>query len=217
MRKILILFLLSFSFVVTAQTKIGFRGGMNFSNFIYYPQYSGDNKGTGTLLTRINAGLQLEIPLNDNDNWFIYTLPYYSGKGNRVRVKRPIQPFDTMVTKLNYLDLPINIGYKFNEGGTNRLMIGAGIFTAYGFKGKHITHMSSQLTKINLHRKDSWYKRIDLGFNIMAAYEITNRYGIRIDYSRSIFDISRHQWKETNNTFGFSLFWYLKNKKEPSE
>lgn len=214
MRIAFVLFLLSVSLVVTAQTKIGVRGGLNFSNFIYFPEYSGDKKGTGTLLTRLNAGFQLEIPLNDNDNWFVYSGPYYSGKGNRDRYKRPIQPFDTMVTKLNYLELPISIGYKFNEGGANRLIAGAGIFTAYGFKGKHITYMSTQLPKINLHKKDSWYKRIDLGFNILATYEINSQYGIRLDYSRSIFDISRHQWKETNNTFGFSFFWYLKNKKE---
>jgi hypothetical protein len=211
MRKLFLFLFLSISFFTTAQSKIGLRGGMNFSQFVFRPEYSGDKKGAGTLLTRLNAGLQIEISLNDDDNWFIYTGPYYSGKGNRYRATRPIS-FDTMVTKLNYIELPVSIGYKFNEANANRFISGAGIFVGYGFKGKHITHRSTQPPKINLHKKDSRYKRIDAGFNIMAAYEINNQYGIRLDYSRSLFDISRHKWKETNNTFGFSFFWYLSNK-----
>lgn len=196
------------------QTKIGLRGGLNFSNFLNSPQYPGDNKYTGTLLTRINAGLQIEIPLNDNDNWFLYTAPYYAGKGNRIRNRHRVPNFDTITTYLNYIELPVSIGYKFFEGNNKRLIAGAGVFAGYGFNGKVLYYNDPEHTIRNLHKPDNSYKRVDAGFNIIAALEIDSRFGIRLDYSRSLFDISLYQWKEYNNTFGFSFFWHLNNKKE---
>jgi len=196
------------------QTKLGLRGGLNFSNFLNSPQYPGDNKYTGTLLTRINAGLQIEIPLNDDDNWFLYSGPYYAGKGNRVRSRYRVPNFDTITTYLNYIELPVSVGYKFFEGNNKRLIAGAGVFASYGFTGKVLYYNDPEHTIRNLHKPDNIYKRVDAGFNIITALEIDNRFGIRLDYSRSLFDISRYQWKEYNNSFGFSFFWYLNNKKE---
>ena len=196
------------------QTKIGLRGGLNFSNFLNSPQYPEDNKYTGTVLTRINAGLQIEIPLNGDDDWFLYTGPYYAGKGNRIRSRNLVPNFDTITTYLNYIELPVSIGYKFFEGNNKRLIAGAGVFAGYGFTGKVLYYNDPEHTIRNLHKPDNRYKSVDAGFNIVTALEIDKRFGIRLDYSRSLFDISRYKWKQYNNSFGFSFFWYLNNKKE---
>lgn len=216
MRKLIFVTLLLISFDSFAQTRVGLRGGLNFSNFITGPQSPGDKSYSGTLLTRINAGLQIEIPLNDDDNWFLYTGPYYAGKGNRVR-NYWVPNFDTIVTRLNYIELPVSVVYKFFEGNNKRLVAGAGIFSGYGFGGKVLYYNDPEHTIKNLHKPDKRYKRFDAGFNIITALEIDNRFGIRLDYSRSLFDISRYKWKEHNNTFGFSFFWYLNSKKEENE
>jgi hypothetical protein len=219
MKRSLVFILLVSSLSVNSQVRIGLRGGINFAKFVYRPQYSDEKKSSGTYLPRLNVGLLFEIPLNNNDNWFIYTGPYYAGKGNRVRARYRANPFDTIVTYLNYIELPLSVGYKFPAGNSNRLVAVAGPYIAYGFGGKVVYHNSPDRTRQNLHRNDGWYKRIDIGFAVNAMYEIKKRFGMRFDYSRSIVDISKpfYQWKENNNVFDFSLFWYLSKRKEAAE
>jgi hypothetical protein len=214
MKKLLIIILFLSPFLITAQTTIGLRGGINLANFIYRPEYPGDTKGAGTLLFRFNAGLQMEIPLNDDDNWFLYTGPFYNGKGNRVRAKYRTPHFDTIITYLNYIELPITAGYKFYSENNSRITAAAGLYAAYGFKGRVEYNGSPERTKYNLHQKDSYYKRFDFGFSVSGIYEYKEKTGIRFDYSRSIPDISRNKWKETNNVFSLSVFWYLTLKKQ---
>lgn len=214
MRKLLIIVLSYFPLITIAQVKTGVRGGINLAQFVYRPAYDGDTKGKGSLLFRFNAGLQLEVPLNDEDNWFLYTGPFYSGKGNRIRAKHRTPVFDTITTYLNYVKLPVLAAYKFYTGKNNRLVAAAGPYIAYGFKGKQITANSPGRNKRNLHRSDSYYKRLDWGFAVSGMMEHNNKIGIRFDYTRSIADISRNKWKYTNNVFGFSLFWYLSKKEK---
>lgn len=213
MRKLLFITLSIFPLLTIAQTRIGTRGGINLANFIYRPVYTGDTKGSGALLFRFNAGTQIEIPLNDKDKWFLYTGPFYSGKGNRVRAKYREPAFDTSVTYLNYIELPLLVGYKFETEGKNRLAAAAGPYVAYGFNGRVEYHNSPDRTKRNLHRSDGYYKRIDIGFSVSGMLEHKEKFGLRFDYSRSIPDISRNKWKQTNNVFGLSFFWYLSEKK----
>jgi hypothetical protein len=214
MRKLIIIILSLFPILTIAQVRTGVRGGINLTNFVYRPAYQGDTKGAGALLFRFNAGLQLEIPLNDEDNWFLYTGPYYNGKGNRVRVKYRTPHFDTIVTYLNYIELPLTVGYKIRSVSNSRITAGAGIYAAYGFKGRVEYHGSPERTKYNLHQKDSYYKRLDFGFSVSGIYEYKEKTGIRFDYSRSIPDISRNKWKEANNVFSFTFFWYLPSKEK---
>jgi Outer membrane protein beta-barrel domain len=217
MKKLFTIFLLYLSSSGITQTKIGIRGGMNLSNFIYRPQYSGDSKGEGSYLPRLNAGLLIEIPLSDDNDWFINTGPYYAGKGSGTGRKLFSTKNDTIRTYLNYLELPVSIQYKFSEGSRNRFLAGAGIYASYGFKGKTIYRNDPDRTERNLHRKENPYKRIEAGFSVNSMYEVNERWGIRLDFSRSLFDISRYQWKYNNNVFGFSFFWYLKNKKSEED
>jgi len=212
LKKLFIILLSLLPILTIAQIRTGFRGGMNLANFVYRPSADWERKGTGALMFRFNAGLQLEIPLNDDDNWFLYTGPYYNGKGNRVRAKYRTPHFDTIITSLNYIELPLTVGYKIHSENNSRIFAGAGIYTAYGFKGRVEYHGSPERTKFNLHRKDSYYKRFDFGFSVSGMYEYKEKTGIRFDYSRSIPDISRNKWKETNNVFSLSFFWYLPGK-----
>jgi hypothetical protein len=209
MKKLIILVVLSFPFHAFTQVKVGIRGGMNFANFIERPAYPEDKKYSGSYLTRINAELILELPLNDNNNWFINTGLGYSGKGNRNRGMNNQLAFDTVITYLNYIELPVTISYKFSEGNDNRFILAGGPYAAYGFKGKVEYYKDPDRTEINLHHKNGIYKRMDVGFIVNASYEIKAKWGIQLAYSRSLFDISRNEWKENNNVFGFSLFWYI--------
>lgn len=216
MRNLLLAIFLFLPFAGKTQIKVGVRAGVNLANIVTRPYYNDEKKYSGTYLLRPDAGLMIQIPLNDNDNWFLYSGPFYSGKGNRVRARYRTPVFDTIVTYLNYIELPLLAGFKFNREQNNRLVAAAGPYAAYGFGGKVVYHNSPDRTRRNLHRSDGWYKRIDIGFTINAMYEIKKRFGMRFDYSKSIIDISRpyYQWKENNNVFSFSFFWYLPVKRK---
>ena len=214
MRKLLIGFLLFIPFFARAQVKIGPRGGINLSNFIYRLQYSGDNKGSDPYLLRFNAGVGIEIPLNEDDNWFLYTGPYYSGKGSGSGRKFFSSKQDTIRTYLNYIELPISVGYKFSERNGNRFIASAGFYAAYGFNGKIYWKGGRPETEKHLHRKEEEkYRRFEGGINFIAMYEIKSKWGVRLDYSRSIFNIHWPDDKQKNAVFGFSFFWYLNKRK----
>jgi hypothetical protein len=217
MRRPFTIFFLFLSFITPAQVKFGIKGGMNLSSFIFKQKYSGYTKASGDYIPRLNAGMMIEIPLNDKDNWFLYTGPYYSGKGTKYGRTFPLTKNDSITIHLNYIELPFSFGYKFSEGNENRIITQAGVYAAYGFKGVILYKNDPVHTKRNVHRKDNYYKRIDAGFSLTAMYEIRSKWGIRADYSRSFLDITRYRNKENNNVFGCSFFWYFGKKKEKED
>lgn len=220
MRKLLIFFLFYQPFMAVAQTKIGIRGGMNWSTLIYRPQYSGGGKGSEPFLPRLNAGLLIEIPLNDDNDWFIHAGPYYSGKGSGSGLKLFSTKNDTVRTYLNYIELPVSVQYKFSEGSKNRVGVSGGLYISYGFNGERLWKGGIPPAEKHLHRKEeNRYKRLDAGLNASFMYELKGKYGIKFDYSGSVFNISRQNYnsKVRNNVFGFSFFWYLKNKKSETD
>lgn len=213
MRKhLVILLMLTLPVSLFTQTRIGLKGGVNMTNFIDRPDDDGDRKWRGSFLFRFNIGTQIEVPLNDDDNWFLYTGPYYTGKGSGTGRKLFSAKDDTLRTFLNYIEIPINVGHKFSAESENRFSVSGGAYIGYGFNGRRLWKGGSPPTDRNLHRKGSYYKRFDIGFAVSGMLEHKEKFGIRFDYSRSLIDISRKKWKEINNVFGFSFFWYLPQK-----
>ncbi len=210
MRKILAGLILCMPFFAKSQTKLGVRAGLNFAS-IQFNSFKPEKK----LLTQMNIGTMIEILLDEN--WSLYTGPYYSGKGVIYARSFTTNKIDSVTINLNYIELPINIGYKFSEENENRLSITGGPYISYGFNGKISTRNSSRLPTTQLHKKETdKYKRLEMGFNFSSLYEIKSRYGIRLDFSKSLLNIARDE-KEKNIVLGFSFFWYLKNKKDAAE
>lgn len=210
MRILLLIPLLCISFFSMSQTKIAARAGINLASINF-----GDFKPQKRLLTRLNAGLMIDIPLEEN--WSIYTGPYYSGKGVIHTRTYTTNRIDCVTIRLNYIELPVNIAYKFPSQNKNRFVIATGPYISYGFNGEIFTINSNRPPRKHLHKKETGnYKRLEGGFNFTSLYEINNKWGFRIDYSKSLFTIHKYN-KEKNSVFGFSLFWYLNNKKEKAE
>jgi len=186
--------------------RLGVQAGLNFTS-IQFSRFDPEKK----LLIRMNIGATIEIPFNEN--WLLYTGPYYSGKGMVYGRSFTTNKIDSFTIRLNYIELPINIGYKFSEENKNRLSISGGPYISYGFNGKISIRNSSRPPTIKLHKKETEkYKRIEMGFNFLSSYEIKNSYGIKLYFSKSLLNIAKYE-KEKNIVLGFSFFWYLKNKK----
>jgi len=207
MRRLLIPFFLLLFFSATAQSRIGIRGGLNAASMTF-----GSFKPEKRPVTRINIGTQIEIPFDEN--WALLTGPYYSGKGVIYARSPSTNRVDSITIRLNYIELPINIGYKFPAEKENRFAIAAGPYISYGFNGKIITRGSPRPPTTHLHKKETdQFKRLELGFNFTSLYEIKDRYGVRVDLSKSLFTIHRAD-KNKNIVAGFSFFWYLKKKRD---
>ncbi len=208
MKRSTIIFLLCLCYTANAQLRVMIQGGMNFSNISF--KYDDGRKGSYTAIPRFNGGLMFEIPLDDS--WFLYTGPNYSGKGFVMRVKRPSYILDSIKVRLNYLELPITIGYKFSN---NKLTLNSGVYFAYGFNGVRTYNLNRPEPEKHLHLEGEAYKRLDIAYNLGIVYQPIQRVGIKLSYSKSIFNISRYTGrKKINNVLGLSLFWYLKKKKE---
>jgi Outer membrane protein beta-barrel domain len=206
MKKQFAILLVCFPFWGLAQTRVALRSGINVASIHFY-----DFKPEKKSLARLNIGLMIEIPLEEN--WLLYTGPYYSGKGVIYGRTPSTNKIDSITIRLNYIELPVSIAYKFDSYNQNNLTIAAGSYISYGFNGEIHTKDSPRPPTRQLHKKETdQYKRLDMGLNLSSIYEIKSKYGIRFDYSKSLFNIQR-VGKQKNSVVGFSLFWYLgKNK-----
>ena len=211
MKKGLLLLTVCIPFYAFSQTRVAVRSGPNLASIQFY-----DFNVPKRSLIRLNIGLMIEIPLEDN--WLLYTGPYYSGKGVRYDRTPSTNRVDSITIRLNYAELPLSVAYKFDSYNQNNLIIAGGLYISYGFNGEISEKNSLQPPTKHLHKKKTdQYKRLDMGLNFSSIYEINSKYGIRVDYSKSLFNIQRIG-KEKNNVFGFSFFFYLcKNENEENE
>lgn len=205
MRKVLLVIIFCIPFLGKAQVKWGIRAGLNFSS-IKFNSFNPEKK----LLTRLNAGTTIEIPIDEN--WLVLTGPYYAGKGIIHTRSLMSNRIDSVTIRLNYIELPINIGYKFAEENNNQFTIAGGPYISYGFNGIISIRNSQAPPTTRLHKKETdQYKRLEAGINFSGLYEIKERYGIRVDFSKSLLNIARVE-KQKNIVVGFSLYWYMKKK-----
>ncbi|MCD8260825.1 MAG: PorT family protein [Bacteroides sp.] len=132
----------------------GITAGANLSTF------SGDMKNTQSLL-RYQVGITADILLTDN--LYLLTGLDLQTKGAKH------SPKSAPNVKYNpiYLQLPVNIGYKFDVGPNMRLVINAGPYLAYVIGGKAKSDGNKESVFGN-----NKLKRLDYGLMGGAGVEI---------------------------------------------
>lgn len=210
MRTIFAIFFILFSLPTEAQWRLGLRAGLNGSNLVHRWDRQ-DKRTTGEAVTRLNGGLLLEIPLEDQ--WYINTGIHYSGKGANMFASDSTMKKDSERVRLNYLEIPVMVVYKFPSEKENQFLISSGPYLGYGFNGSIAWKGGRPPTKKHIHRKDANdYRRFELGWMISAMYEIKSSYGLRLDFSKSLLNILHPDGIQKNRVIGFSFYWYLKGK-----
>jgi hypothetical protein len=158
-------------------------------------------------MLRFNLGTSLEIPLDDK--WFISSGPYYSGKGVIMSQSSSTGQIDSFRIHLNYIELPMEVGYRFADGAEKTMGFLFGPYLGYGFNGKITTRNSNSVSE-HLHRKDHSYKRFDFGLDASFFYELNAQYGLRVGCSRSLINIRRDKDDHQRNlVFGVSFFAFF--------
>ena len=169
MKKIILLGLMSILFVgiTFAQTRIGITAGLNASNVT-----TNNDDVSFDYKAGFQAGLVTDFAITENFSVIPELL--FSQRGFKMKVG--VENIEASVsTTLNYLQLPINLAYKFDVGYGSKLFIFAGPYVGYGIstsvsgKAKGFTASSSNAVKFG--SKDGEINPLDFGLNVGIGYQ----------------------------------------------
>jgi hypothetical protein len=198
MKKITLIsaFLLATCLTINAQTHFGVRAGVNIANQIIVPNTI--DRPTSFPIMAFHAGILMEIPISTK----IFFQPnlLFSQKGESADfLNRRFH------LRNNYLDLPLNIGYKI----TPKFNVSGGPYLGYLISSS-IADVDSDTTRTT--REGNFV----YGFNANLAYELNNNFVIGVNYSRgTIYGMDNGIYKSfsvLNNVWGFSVTKFLKKK-----
>lgn len=185
---LLILSLIAFSFASKAQTRLGFKGGVNFANVTI--STSGFSISPGSI-TSFHVGGVLESRLSDR----IVVQPnlLFSQKGFLTEISGG----STKIT-LNYLELPVNFLYEASDYFT----IGGGPYLGYALSGKSVSNGVTTDAEFG----DGGMKRTDFGLNLTAGYEVLDGLIISANYSFGLANIAdTNDGSIKNKVIGISI------------
>lgn len=207
--------MLSASFAIAqekAKMSFGILGGVNFQN-LNGKAFNGD-KLENDMLLGFHGGVNVQIPIAPE----FYFQPglMFSVKGTKNK-----SASSTSTTKLNYLEVPLNMVYKASLG-KGFFMLGFGPYLAYGIAGKVKTEGSSLTLEQDIKFKSvvetgdnllvPYYKPFDAGANIFAGYEMASGMFLQLDTQFGMININPEykgftsdQSSAKNTGFGLSV------------
>lgn len=212
---IALILLLSASFA-NAQEKsklsFGILGGLNFQNL--NGKDLGGDKLENDMLLGFHGGINVQIPIAPE----FYFQPgiMYSSKG-----AKNTSGSITSTTKLNYIEVPLNMVYKASLG-KGFFMLGFGPYVSYGMSGSVKTVSGSVTLNRDIKFKSvveagdnilvPYYKAFDAGANIFVGYEMASVLFLQLDTEFGMLNINPEykilsdDKSSTKNTgFGLSL------------
>jgi hypothetical protein len=145
----------------------------------------------------------------------------------KVSIGIPISTFNIPVggaitmsqeSKFYYVEIPINVLYKWGQPGGNRFFVGAGPYVAYGVAGKQTVKQdvsagalvfsfdsSIRNTTSQTFADDSFgYQKLDYGFKVCEGYEFSSGFFIRGEFALGIANLSNYPDARSRN-MSFSL------------
>lgn len=205
MKKVYILFALNTLFfnVVFAQFKWGAGGGPHNTRVIENNQiqnWDQEYKGHFTPLGGFHAGIFSEINLTKNSNWALQPALLYTNKGRKFSKSfDSTQSFNNDTStinaswKVNYLELPVNLVYRFPLSQKVRFVLGGGPYVAFQLNGKtkyEIINASGEREtfgdKMATGDAVNKYQKLNWGVNALAGFDFNDRVMITANYSRSL-------------------------------
>jgi hypothetical protein len=181
-----LLILIASSNKANAQTKVGIRAGLNYSNVLMKEENA--DKNSTKSIPGFHVGLIVDIRLVTNfylqpgvlysRKGFKQTDSWFSGSGNNIKVT------------VSYIEAPLNFIYKHKLASGN-LLIGAGPYAGYGTGGKWKSDAPVLIGDIQIHnygevifKKDVmdgefgnylYGKPWDFGANFLVGYQFLDR------------------------------------------
>lgn len=222
---LLILLCLISSLFASAQTRIGFRGGLQLADMRNKP----DDRTNLTDETKMLFGYQAGVVLDYSFNKVMFFQPgiLYNSKGSKIEETVTILGISsTTIYRLNpqYIEMPLMFGVRF--GLQNLKLFGmAGPYLAYGIGGKsYFKNTTSGVVTLETEESIKWGEKtslteprdlrpFDLGLSFSAGIELGNTQ-ISLFYSPSFTNISPEgsSRKLYNTTIGIQTTLLLGNR-----
>lgn len=167
MRFMLVAAMLAMVTIVSAQTTLGVKGGVNMSNF--YGEDVTDNN------VKIGFHIGLAADINFAYNSAIQTGLFFTTKGSKYSTSVGEISGDLTVNPM-YIQLPVHYAYKIDVMPGTRVVLHAGPYAAYGVGGK--SKISGSFGNLqgeeesDVFGDDGFLKRFDagLGFGVGAEF-----------------------------------------------
>lgn len=212
MKKLLLLFI---SMIEAAggyaQLSINPEAGINFSTAVS----KNDNLKTDSKY-RIGykAGALVDISIYNG----VYIEPgiFYTVKGVTLNTSAVGVLSENKIT-LNYLEVPINIGYKYNFDKAGAMFVFAGPYWGIGLNGKNESHTNGMSAENDIkfgHKVTDEFIKADFGLNVGAGYVLLSGLYFRLQYGAGLCNISNVEntsWK--NRAWSASLGYTFKMAK----
>lgn len=218
----LFLFFLITTFnIANAQTKIGIRTGLNFSNANMKDEQG--NEGETESIPGFHLGLTVDVPIAGD--FYIQPAALYSSKGFRQKGEGFGYSNDFKVT-VSYLEVPVNLLYK-PKLGTGNLILGAGGYLGYGTGGKWKSASGVLIGDIQIgdngdviFKNDAekgefgsylYGKPLDYGASFLVGYELFNKYSVQFNSEIGLANLQttysgiKRKGKMKNTGFSISL------------
>lgn len=224
---------LLFSLCATAQMRVALIGGPQFASVKETNSLGGWDTTTKPYFSNRSAlqiGFLGEVPLNENGRFVFMPGMYFSGKGrkfSRVYPDAIASVSDTLSLSqdffTNYVEMPLNLGYKIPLGKKSSFLVSAGPYVAFFISGKSNiqtrSFSSNKFTKdesdIQVGNAENKVKTFDFGVNARAGFDlgkvlITGHYSMGLsDFYTAAYDGSfKHQ------VYGASLGIWLNKPAE---
>lgn len=193
------------------KTTIGARAGINFQNIT--GKDGAGNDLDNKMKAGIHIGLTADVPVAED--FYIQPGLLFSTKGAKDKTYRKIN------TRLSYLEIPINFLFK-PELANGKLLLGAGPYLGIAVGGS-FTDVNGHKEKFKFAHKvtaaeantNAYARRMDLGFNFLAGYEMSNKISFQLNAQLGVANIKTkiegqsNKAKYKNTGFGISVGYRL--------
>ena len=209
--------------LANAQTKMGVKAGLNFSNVVIKDE-NGDKTATQSM-PGILLGLTVDIPITSN--FYIQPAVLYSKKGFKQETGGFFGSATNFKVTASYIEVPLNILYK-PRLSAGHLLFGAGPYMGYGTGGTWKSDTDVAIGDILIGNKGdvifknefmdggseddySYGRPLDYGANFLAGYEFFDKLTVQFNAQLGLANLQpeyggeKRADKLKNTSFGISL------------
>ena len=215
MKKIILSLLAAGAAGISAHAQIGFapEAGINLATF--RQQIDDEDVDDNRMRAGLRIGAALDFPIVGGLS--IQPGLYYSMKGSYYKETDRVLGVSTKTevkTRLNYLDIPINVVYKFSDY-KDGFFISAGPYIGYALDGKMNTkttvgnNYQERKEDIKFGDERGDLKRVDVGGNVGLGYMFPMGLFFRAQYSHGFTNLIEGSDNDDNSLRNSSLAFSL--------
>ncbi len=197
-----------------AQLSIAPEVGVNLSNASVTSNIFGSNDVSTKMKPGLKAGAVLDIPIIGG--LFVQPGAFFSMKGYKTSSSLTLLGNTTEskgTVALNYVEIPVNLGYRYTIGNAGSVFVTAGPYLGYAFSGKSKSEntlngnpVADTEEDIEFGSEDTEMKPLDFGLNFSAGYQLPMGLYLRAQYGLGLSDLSNTNLvSHKNKVLAFSV------------